>query len=230
VEDGLFLWLIIFAVAVLQGIGQRKKKSGQKPGQQPGLGGRPAPGTSRGRAAETHDKPVSTRAPGATSASSTSQDLGEAGGSSEGIIPADVWEEILGLARGKTPAGKPEPAYEPDPASLPEPVYEPDPAPAFEPEPAVEVESVPEADVRSRRRREEDRDRRRQGVVKQPIAAREVGSGRGVAAASPAPSVRKSVEGGGVREDLFGGGSLEELRKAIVLKEVLGPPLSLRGD
>jgi hypothetical protein len=32
------------------------------------------------------------------------------------------------------------------------------------------------------------------------------------------------------RSPLFGDGSVEELRKAIILKEVLGPPLSLREE
>jgi prepilin-type processing-associated H-X9-DG protein len=32
------------------------------------------------------------------------------------------------------------------------------------------------------------------------------------------------------RNRLFADGSVEELRKAIILKEVLGPPLSLRDE
>jgi hypothetical protein len=131
------------------------------------------------------------------------------------MIPADVWEEILGLARGKPPAPKPEPA--------------PEPEPGFETWQEFEAEPVPEAEERSSRRHESDLDRRRAAVARPPIQAQEVGSGRGVVTA-PVPVVRRAVDDGGVRGDLFGSGSPEELRKAIILKEVLGLPLALRED
>jgi len=48
----------------------------------------------------------------------------------------------------------------------------------------------------------------------------------------PFPGTREAegTEPLSIREDLFGSGSPEELRKAIILKEVLGPPVGLRDQ
>ena len=232
-EDGLFLWLIIFAVAILQGIGQRKKKQGQKPGQKPGSRSGPVPESSRRRPPRTRSEPDQTRgdplsdAPsGTTLASSSDQGRGKADPSSEGMIPADVWEEILGLARGKPPTPKPGPTPEPEPGFEPEPAFEP--RQRHEAEPVPEAEAISETGESSWLAYEANLGGRRPQVDRQPMAARELGSNRGVAA--PIQGVLKAGEGGGVREDLFGSGSPEELRKAIILKEVLGLPLALRED
>lgn len=78
-DEGLFFWLIIAAVLVLQAIGQKRKKPGQ-PGQKPPGPAGPRPG----------------------------QPGGQGPGSSEGMIPGDVWAEILGLARGEPRQDDPE--------------------------------------------------------------------------------------------------------------------------
>jgi hypothetical protein len=59
-------------------------------------------------------------------------------------------------------------------------------------------------------------------AVPASIASGDVGTAGGVE--ESAPPRRES------RSPLFGDGSVEELRKAVILKEVLGPPVSLRDE
>jgi hypothetical protein len=212
VEDGLFIWLIVFAVAVLQGIGQRKKKSGQRPGQKPGMGKGPVPGTPRRRPVQSRGEPVSEPATSTTRASSSPREEAGPDPSSEGLIPADVWEEILGLARGKPPEPKPEPVPSP----------EEDLSSGWE-----ELEEEPR-ETRPKPVSRELPPSHRAGAVLHQTAVSDVESRLGVPA-SAVPAAGASEEGR-VRQDLFGSGSPEELRKAIILKEVLGPPLSLREE
>jgi hypothetical protein len=44
-----------------------------------------------------------------------------------------------------------------------------------------------------------------------------------IGSSAPAPAQSSDA-----RTDLFGSGSSEDLRRAVILKEVLGPPLALR--
>lgn len=221
-DEGLIFWLIIFAVAILQGIGQRKKKPGQRPGQP---GGRRVP---RQGSPDSRDGAV-TR-PDRTATASPRRQAGGGAEGSEGLIPADVWEEILGLARGQPPAKRqppPEPeeraaeeaegfeegrsydeeALEPSatPAPRPQPRLAPSVRPAPSPKPAPAPRPVPSA---------------------RPAPAR-----RPESVASPVfqPGASPSGESP-LRDDLFGSGMPEDLRKAIILREVLGPPLALRED
>lgn len=230
--DGLFFWLIIVAIAVLQGIGQKKRKTG-KPGQR--LPGSKTPGQQ----ASTRTRPRKT-GPGLGEPDLTSDE----GASSEAMIPSDVWEEILGLARGtppgKAPPGAPSPAEEnEEPLSL-----ELGGAPPKEGEMrrSREVERRPAGGMESRRPRPSPDGSQPARVP----AAREFPASHGARPAlhttQPADSearlgVPRQVRESGsesrsdsVRTELFGGGTLRELRKAIVHQEVLGKPVALRED
>ncbi len=215
-DEGLVFWVILFAVVVLQGIGRKKRKPGQ-PGQKPpGLPAtRPTPPQARERA--TASSPP-TQAP-----SRPSQDEGD-DEPSEGMIPQDVWAEILGLARG-------------DPQRA-----EPDPPP----------EAVPIPGSREERPREEPSRQERQVASVAPreepvrVSSREFPSSHGANAvlhqskpgdyesrlAVSRPPARDSgeVETVGIRAELFGSGSAGDLRKAIILSEVLGPPHALKEE
>jgi hypothetical protein len=219
--------LIFIAFSILEGVG-RKRKTQQKgaPGKAPSPGPRPAPRPSR--------EPAETGAP-VPDRGSVSRAEGAGQGSSEGLIPKDVWEEILGLARGTAPAPR-----QADPApDLPEP------RPRREDETLEEIHPF-EARTLEPVDFEDERQVSRPERLPVPagtsptkgLAARK-GSGlkrsgaKAVAAAkarmpgSAEPSGKRSV-GTGVRADLLGDGSPENLKKAIILREVLGPPLGLR--
>ena len=198
-DSGFILWIIIFAVAVLQGIGQKKKKPGQKGGRVPG-----APRPKRA------PRPVA----------STSQPSGEGEAvdgeeTSEGMIPSDVWAEILGLARGDAPEPK-------------------------EQIPTPEEDSLVLADVPEREPRPERRETRPAPVSRefpvshgadavlhptQPSRYESRLAVRGIP-----ESAEKPVGRSGIKTGLFGSGSPRELRKAVVLQEVLGPPVSMKEE
>ncbi len=213
--DGLFFWLIIVAVAVLQGIGQKKKKTG-KPGQR-------LPGSKpQGQQAPTRTRPSQTGS--GTDGVDVSSDEGT---SSEAVIPSDVWEEILGLARGAPPKGgrvqraPPEEMEE----TLPPEIEEREPW-------EMETRRAPSPPVAP--------------MPDSAPAAREFPASHGANAVLHAtrPSESESRSGvrrqseyreeksseASVRAELFGGGTLRELRKAIVHQEVLGKPVTLRED
>ncbi len=185
-DSGFILWAIIFAVAVLQGIGQKKKK---KPGQK---GGR-VPGASRPKGAP---RPVASTA-------------GDGEETSEGMIPSNVWAEILGLARGDAPKPK-------------------------EQIPTPEEDSPVLADAPEREPRPERRETRTAPVSHgadadlhptQPSKYESRLAGRGIP-----ESVEKPVGRSGIKTRLFGSGSPRDLRKAVVLQEVLGPPVSMKEE
>jgi hypothetical protein len=215
--DGLaeFIFIaVIIALTMAEGVGRRRKRAGKGPlGQTPTAGKPPGP---------TREAPPRTvrRAPPPQPASSGgvgSEDT------SEGLIPADVWDEILGLARGEAkrpvpPSSTPEAAVETEERSVEslEPRREPQREPRREPRPEIPVLAGEDPGrVGSPRRVEPD-----------------VPAGRSRFAVAPAIQVteegRKTGEKENLRRKLFGGDSPQYLRKAIILKEVLGPPLALR--
>ena len=222
-DEGLFFWLIIVAVAVLQGIGQKKRKPG-KPGQR-------LPGSKpSGQQASTRPRPRES-GPGQGEPDLTSDE----GASSESMIPSDVWEEILGLARGGTPKGR-----------------TPQQAPAEEPEPTLPMEMGGLAPEEMERRAPREREPGRAPPSPAPSrrdhtpAARTFPTSHGANAVLhgtrssesesrlgvPRQAANMGLESRteSVRAGLFGGGTLKELRKAIVHQEVLGKPVSLKDD
>ncbi|NNM05114.1 MAG: hypothetical protein HKO65_08435 [Gemmatimonadetes bacterium] len=221
-DGGLFFWLIIFAVAVLQGIGQRKKKSGQKPGPLAGQGG---PGSPRPRPAQRRPE-----SPSEASTLATAQKPRQGGTdkSSEGMIPSEVWEEILGLAQGKPPKPKPSPPVLRD--EDPGPARSEEPQPPRE-RPSSERERAPMVARRETRPAPREREFPKShgaGAALHETEPSDVASRLPVAAG---PEERAGGEkAASPRSRLFGDGSPEELRKAIILKEVLGSPLALREE
>jgi hypothetical protein len=219
--------LIFIAFSVLEGVG-RKRKTQQKgaPGNLPG----PRPGQARPPRREPAEAGPRSVDPGPTV---------RAGGagpeSSEGLIPKDVWEEILGLARGTVPEPR---RAEPGPdlsdtrprredetleeipsfeARTLEPVDFEDERPVSRPERLP----VPAGTGPSRRFGAPKGSALQASGVKGAAAAK-----AGMPATVEAP--RKRSKGPEIRANLLGDGSPQDLRKAIILTEILGLPLSLR--
>jgi hypothetical protein len=190
----LIFVLVFVAFSVLDGIG-RKKKAERKG----------APGTVPGpqRRSVQNRETVATIPPEPAS--------------SEEIIPGDVWEEILGLARGTS--------SEPDRVDEPvdEPVEEPEEETswtAFRTEGQTPDSHAPELKSLAPRpeRVQSMPDRGRAPSVHARPSGKEGARAKG--------AERKESS---VRQSLLGDGSTAELRKAFILKEVLGPPVSLKG-
>jgi len=204
-DSGILFLLIFFVFAILQGIGQKRKQAGGL-GQPPPTGtredGAPGQGGERSQAASRERAEAGRR----ERVQVASRERAEAGRrervqvtprpkqperSSEGLIPGEIWEEILGLA-----GGGPVP---------PKPVEEP-----------VSSRTPPA--------------KSREGAVRRKPSSASVLR----KAAPPVTPVKSELAEDdsrfrkSVREGLFGDGSTRELRKAMVLKEVLGPPLALR--
>ena len=207
-EDGLFFWLVIMAVAVLQGIGARKKKAGQQGKKMPQAPPRPRQGLPQGFPPGQERAPRPTRP--ARASFPPEEEIGELGsekdGSSEGMIPSDVWAEILGLARGEAQRAEPEVEVTPEPDPVPTRVSTRDHTPAPRPFPTSHG-----ADATLHETKPDQYESR-------------------LAIASPTAPLSGSGGHGGAREELFGSGSPRELRKAVILQEVLGPPLSLKEE
>jgi len=224
----LIFVLIFVAFSILEAVGrkkgaQRKKASGRSPSPRPsadrereGIPRAREPGVASGRSRE------GTR-------------TGEP--SSEGLIPREIWDEILGLARGTTEGegeakggapttdmgGRELPPMEAE--TLEEiPPFE---ARSLEPlEPRAEPDrGLPDPAGTRRRGREVEVPPVPKSAVKgmPSLAAEEIGTGPGVAARP-----KRKPKGGRIRQEVFGDGSLEDLRKAIILKEVLDKPVGMR--
>lgn len=225
----LIFVLIFIVFSVLEAVGRKKgarRKGGPGQSPDPGTGERPG----RGEPSRS----------GRPSSFSRPPEREEAGSrSSEGLVPEDVWEEILGLARG-TPT-RAEPTHRADTApegrELPSPEGESlEEIPPFEARSLESLEARPEPDRRIRDHSgARDQDRKRDRKAELPpvpgskvrgmpaVAEAEIGSGEGVAALP-----RRKPKGGRVRQEIFGDGSLKELRKAVILREVLGKPVGMK--
>ena len=207
--DGLaeFIFIaVIIALTMAEGVGRRRKRAGKGPLGQPPTSGKtpgPTPGASTG---------VARTAPPQQPASSegiASEDT------SEGLIPTDVWDEILGMARGE--AERPAP-----PSPTPEAISEIDERSLENLEPRRESRPGTPTAV--------DRDPWRDGFPGR--VGPDVPAGRSGLAVAPSIQVTRESGKTGEKEnlmhELFGGTTAQHLRKAIILKEVLGPPLALR--
>lgn len=158
--------------------------------------------------------------------------------SSESMIPADIWEELAGLAKeSQRPAETPKPAPPPKRAPPPPPRPAPPvrPAPSMKPMPAPAPK--PRAPITAQKR----------ATILAPEPAPEGTAGHMVhlshAAYGTDPSTRaRSAQDGldplagrlspdaqAVRRQLRGQG-VHALRQAIILQEVLGPPVGSRPD
>lgn len=226
----LIFVLIFIAFSVLEALGrkkgaQRKRGPGQSPGPEPRRE-REREGIPKAREAGASSRPPSGRE-------------GEGPASSEGLIPEDIWEEILGLARGtpqKGPESRPqsEPEARTDMAGRELPSSQPD---SVEEIPPFEARTLEPLEPRSEPNRGlPDPSGSRAGLpavdVPPPpkskikgvpsLAASEIGTGPGVKARPT-----RKPKGGRVRQEIFGDGSREELQKAVILREVLGKPVGM---
>ncbi len=213
----LIFVLIFIAFSVLEGIG-RKRNAQRKRGQVQ----KPSPGSAQGGRRE-----------GIPPAKEP-----KASGSSEDLIPQDIWEEILGLARGtssRTPTSKAEGREDTDMGGRPLPPSEAETLeeiPPFEARTLEPVEPRPEVDrglpdpagtPAGSGERGERRPSRQMARKKPALAATEIGTGPGMKAPP-----RRKARGNRIRQGLFGDGSPEDLRKAVILREVLGKPVGMR--
>lgn len=168
----------------------------------------------------------------------------EGEGGSEGLIPADVWEEIQALARGDVPR----PAQTPEKAprqARPVPTRRPPvPAPRKRPPaPSPAPAPVEDAPARSRAPRavrplpppeatgEESTVAAGTGAHAVHLTHPELGTpvaGRLTIYAGDTPRERGSEDVDVVRRLLSGGP--HRLRQAVILQELLGPPVSLRDE
>jgi hypothetical protein len=228
--SGLFVLLLFIAFSVLEGVG-RKRKSQQKgpsgeaaarrPTDSSSSGPAPIPSRSPSRPGDSRRPGASTRGGVATAQMPAGAGRGGQGRGSEGLVPKEIWEEILGLARGEPP--RPTTA-EPGPSPRP-------------PRPEAEtLEEIPPFEARSLEPLEVDRDRpppSEQGREQDRPAQSGSGYSKALTPREPSSPQRAgtlAASGGGrkLKGDLLGDGSPEDLRKAIILTEVLGPPMALR--
>jgi len=157
--------------------------------------------------------------------------------SAAGMVHRDLWEELAALARGERPSTVPAPP--------------PQPAPDIEPaaQPRARPRTVPgmggqaEADAASRKREGHGLASRRREVAPPQIRRDVVGSDAAMAARvrhtpamrlpeetrieSPGSRSRGAARGGALRS-ILGNQSPRELRRAVVVQEILGPPVALR--
>lgn len=157
---------------------------------------------------------------------------------SEGMIPKDLWEEIAALAGGQLPQQQ-EPPEEPDPEPsswIPEPRSERKPVSLEVPAPDVERES---RDLMRRRARPpvSERGQFTTTPMKRPAhAIHEAHALYGTDPSSRPPSEqdgmdplaqRLGADPSAARVRLMGH-DVHQLRQALILSEVLGPPVALK--
>lgn len=223
--DGLVEFLIIgvfVALTMIEGAGRRKKRLGKGPTGK--TRPRPRTATRAPRPPPMPEEASTTRTAPAKRGATGAEDE-----TSEGLIPSDVWEEILGLARGepekaKTPS---KPADELGSAES-DRVGRPEPRPREE-RPQPEPRAVrPEPRPREPRPEPKPREPRPAVAATHPPrqALRETAPAFGSTGQEDGIGQEKGKRG--LREEIFGGVSSQHLRRAIVLKEVLGPPVTLR--
>ena len=147
---------------------------------------------------------------------------------SEGMVPDELWEEIAALARGGPPPATDRAPYEADraPSGLERSpsgfegslsAYE-RPVPARVPEPE-------ETSLRPEHQHVEDHDHVEWASEEEPAeAVGEPDPDEDPGRASPEPQKGRSV-----RRTLMHG-DRESIRQAVILAEVLGPPVSLRDS
>jgi len=154
--------------------------------------------------------------------------------SSESMIPADIWEEIAGIAREAkvelpAPRPKPQPRLPPAPKTqLPPPRRGPQPS-----RPAPK--SAPKTPQRARPQAVPRKPAALEGTAAHPVHLSHAGYGTDPSErARSAQDVRQSAapvhaDASAVRDQLRGQGA-HALRQALILHEVLGPPVSSKPD
>lgn len=251
---------IILLFAVLEAVARKnKQRQGQgegvpeAPDREPEVAlPRPRPAPTRGTVPRSHDEDPSfdeaakgdegrmRPEPAAERAAPLGQEDAITRTSSEGLIPAELWEEIQVLARGGQPQElerpKPVPAQKPAPARRPKaPGRPPAPAPAHrKTAPASRTGTLAPSRPAVRKPVQTpshgpEAPATVEGTPDHPVHLSHAAFGTPVVsrAGSPEGVVRRSAAGPeSVRKLLVGGRA--SLRQAMILQDVLGPPVSLR--
>lgn len=215
--------LIFFAVIVLFSIleavaKRRKQREAGEDGGDEGETWVPAP-------VERQPRPKAERRPRVERGSSSSTDRGmpERGAGreerSETMIPADLWEEIAGLAGGQATRRRPEPVS-----------LDTDEARSLE---SLEVERI-EDDIRPVRRTYTGA-RVPSSADAHPVHRSHLGYGtdpseRVRSEQDWRPPVRGNRNAKRVRAMLRGSEGTDALKQAVILREVLGPPVSMKDE
>ena len=211
----LIFFAVIVLFSILEAVAKRRKQ--REDGGDEGETWVPAP-------VERQPRPKPERRPRVERGSSSSTDRGmpERGAGreerSETMIPADLWEEIAGLASGQTPRHRPEPRD-----------MDTEEARSLEP---LEVERI-EDDIRPVRSYTGARVPTK--VDAHPVHRSHVGYGTDPSKRAPSeqdwrPAVRGNRNAKRVRAMLRGSEGTDALKQAVILREVLGPPVSMKDE
>ncbi len=201
-DDGLIQMLVIglfIVISMMEGITRKKRQKGQVTEQ-------PADGESDFLRSLTGDE-------------------GAESETAEGHVPDEIWAEIADLARGGTPP-------------TPEPVPDPEPMPGMDaaltrvappiPQDGDRFEELPlPVSLVSTDSLEEEREEAREAVASATFHRRHSSH---LADLEKDQHYAATVGGPSAMLRLFGerGGRVDELRRAVILSEILGPPISLR--
>jgi hypothetical protein len=237
----LIFFAVIVLFSILEAVAKRRKRreEGEEGGDE-GESWTPAP-------VERQPRPKAERRPRVERGSSSSSDRGmpERGSGreerSETMIPADIWEEIAGLAGGEVPRPEPAPRKPKSVPRKPKPVPEARSGSAprrWKPGPfddeAVSVEKLEveriEDDIRPVRTYT---GARVPSIDAHPVHRSHIGYGTDPSERAPSeqdwrPSERGNRNAKRVRAMLRGSEGTDALKQAVILREVLGPPLSMK--
>ena len=208
-DSGLIQILVIaffIIISMMDGAARKKRKEAQRRGEV-------GPGEGVGDAGERH---------------SMKTEPASRGRMSEGMVPDELWEEIAALARGGPPPATDRAPHEADraPSGLEHSLsgFEGSlsgferPMPARAPEPE-------ETSLRPEHQHVEDHDHVEWASEEEPAEA----VGEPDPDEDPGRASRTPRKGRSVRRTLMHGGR-ESIRQAVILAEVLGPPVSLRDS
>lgn len=232
----LVFFAVIILFTILEAVAKRRKQ--REAGEDGGDEGEtwvPAP-------VERQPRPKAERRPQVERGSSSSTDRGmpERGARreerSETMIPADLWEEIAGLAAGE-PRSEPSPRAEPKPVPRGRPESAPrrwkpgpfgDEATSLE---TLEVERI-EDDIRPMRTYT---GAPVPSVDAHPVHRSHRGYGTDPSERAPSEQDWRPTERGNrnakrVRTMLRGSEGTDALKQAVILREVLGPPVSMKDE
>lgn len=196
----LIFFAVIILFTILEAVAKRRKqREGGEEGGDEDESWTPAP-------VERQPRPKAERRPRVERGSSSSTDRGMpkrgAGREerSETMIPADLWEEIAGLATGETPRRRPEPRD-----------MDTEEARSLE---QLDVERSADAHLVHRSHR---------GYGTDP-------SERAPSEQDWRPTQRGNRNAKRVRAMLRGSEGTDALKQAVILREVLGPPVSMEDE
>ena len=226
--DGFFIILVI-VVMIVQTVAAQKKKQRKEAerSRTPGRSGLPE--MTGSASAEDSDEPVDifTKLARAGAEREAQGPAAEEEDSSEDLIPKEIWQEIAELAVGRrTPEPPPKPAPAPELPQTRERAQLDEAKPdSWE---GGRMREVSPGTPGAGKSLVPDRSRKLTGRMEEAATSATASVGM------PAPDIQlevvESEKGAGRMEWLFGGKSPEDLRKAILVREVLGPPLALREE